>query len=577
MLFVRFSALLALIVAIHFSLAWYLNQPQYAGPDVPAGKLQSLSFAPYRAGYSPITSRFPLPEHVEGDVKTVADLSFAIRTYSVRGGMQPTPEFARHHGVDMTMGAWLGNGHPENRVEVETLIDAARQHRDVVKRLIIGNEVLLRKDMDVNALIAYIRQVKQAVPQPVSYADVWSSYMQYPQLFNEVDFITIHILPYWEDEPVAIEHAATHVENIVRQIEDKARAMGVKKPILIGESGWPALGRQRGAAEPGVVNEARYIRELIQVANRHGFEYNIVEAFNQPWKSHNEGVVGANWGLLNIDREPVFPLTGPVMENPKWRNDFAWATALGVLAAMANFRRLRNLSGRRQLAFLALTQCFAAVWVGTAGLLWQTSYSAWQQGYSLVVAAANAALAVLFVQRLLSPAIAYPKALRALYGGFLVLATVKSYQLAIDGRYLSFSNEQLAIPALGILAAIVLIGAERKLGSRSDIGIGSLTGGIESRRWERYCGYALATSPLAIVIGESHAFMSAYDFIQAHPSFAEGLPIALSYALTNTQLLTWLGYCAVIALPFCVNAPTPSAILSAEPLAPDTQNASAPY
>ncbi len=60
----------------------------------------------------------------------------------------------------------------------------------------------------------------------------------------------------------------------------------------------------------------RFIRELIQVANRQGFDYNIVEAFNQPWKSNSEGVVGANWGLLNIDREPVFPLTGPVMENP---------------------------------------------------------------------------------------------------------------------------------------------------------------------------------------------------------------------------------------------------------------------
>lgn len=276
---------LLFVFLAHAALAWYQNQPQAAGPDVPSGKLRSLSFAPYHAGFSPIAQKFPLPEHIEHDARLIADKTYTIRTYSVRGGMQPTPDYARQYGLDMMMGAWLGDGHPENRVEIQTLIQAANQHADVVKRVIVGNEVLLRKDMDIDTLIGYIRQVKQAVQQPVTYADVWSSYLQYPQLFREVDFITIHILPYWEDEPVAIEHAAEHVEKIVRQIEDKAHSMGVDKPILIGESGWPSVGRQRGAAVPGVVNSARYIRDLIQVANRHGFDYNIVEAFNQPGKA----------------------------------------------------------------------------------------------------------------------------------------------------------------------------------------------------------------------------------------------------------------------------------------------------
>ena len=75
----------------------------------------------------------------------------------------------------------------------------------MVKRVIVGNEVLLRGEMDVDRLIGYIREVKRAVKQPVSYADVWSMYMKYPKLINEVDFITIHILPYWEDEPILVQ------------------------------------------------------------------------------------------------------------------------------------------------------------------------------------------------------------------------------------------------------------------------------------------------------------------------------------------------------------------------------------
>ncbi|WP_238527333.1 exo-beta-1,3-glucanase [Methylomonas methanica] len=538
---------------MHGAIAWLCNQPQDAGPDVPAGKLRSLSFAPYHDGFSPITRKFPLPEHVQQDVQAVADKTYSIRTYSARGGMQPTPAFARQYGVDMMMGAWLGDGHPENRIEIQTFIETANQNRDVVKRLIVGNEVLLRKDMDIDTLIGYIRQVKQATQQPVTYADVWSSYMQYPQLFKEVDFITIHILPYWEDEPVTIEHAAAHVEKIVRQISDKARDMGVDKPILIGESGWPAVGRQRGAAVPSVVNEARFIRELIQVANQQGFDYNIVEAFNQPWKSHSEGVVGANWGLLDIDRQPVFPLTGPVMENPDWLSHFAWASGLFLLIAITGFRPLQTLSLSNMLALLILAQLFSSCLVNQADLLWRTSYSIWQQGYTLFMVAANAAMAGLLLHRcytLLSNnpvAERYAQALRYGYLFFAGLAVVKTYLLAWNGRYLSFPVEEFSIPALGVLGVAICFWLSQR---RLKIDFAELTGSQVRHPKEIWVGYLMGFGIPALIIGETYSFVSAYDFIQAHPDFMAGLPVALGYTLQNQQLLNWLLCTLLLALPF---------------------------
>ncbi|MBS4050739.1 MAG: exo-beta-1,3-glucanase [Methylomonas sp.] len=545
---------LIFIMLMHGAIAWLCNQPQDAGPDVPAGKLRSLSFAPYHDGFSPITQTFPLPEHVEQDIRAVADKTYSIRTYSVRGGMQPTPEFARRYGVDMMMGAWLGDGHAENKIEIQALIAAANQNPDVVKRVIVGNEVLLRKDMDIDALIGYIRQVKQAVKQPVTFADVWSSYMQYPQLFKEVDFITIHILPYWEDEPVAIEHAAAHVEKIVRQISDKAREMGVDKPILIGESGWPAIGRQRGAAVPGVVNAARFIRELIQVANRQGFDYNIVEAFNQPWKSNSEGVVGANWGLLNIDREPVFPLTGPVMENPDWLRQFAWASGLFLILAAAAFRRLQTLPLARTLVLLTLAQLFCISLVGMADLNWHTSYSLWQQAYTVSIVAANAGLAGLLLQRFYGlfgnrPATeAMANSLKNAYLFFVLLAVYKTYWLAWDGRYLSFPTKQFGIPALGVLGFILCYGLQQ--GRWQFIRFAQLTGCSALHPRQQLLAYLLSFGALAILIGETYSFMSAYDFIQAHPDFIEGLPVALGYTLQNRQLLGWLACILILSLPF---------------------------
>ena len=550
---------LVFILLTHATIASLINQPQDAGPDVPSGKLRSLSFAPYHEGFSPIEQKFPLPKHIDTDLQVLADKTYNIRTYSVRGGMQPTPEFARQQGVGMIMGAWLGDGAEENKVEIQTLIDAANQNQDVVKRVIVGNEVLLRKDMDIDTLIGYIRQVKLAIKQPVTFADVWSSYMQYPQLFNEVDFITIHILPYWEDEPVAINNAAEHVEKIVKQIQDKARSMGVNKPILIGESGWPAVGRQRGEAAPSVVNEARFIRSLIQVANRQGFDYNIVEAFNQPWKSHDEGVVGANWGLLNIDREPVFPLTGPVMENPDWLLHFAWATGLCLLVVGAGFRALLTLSLPQLLAFLTLAQLFSISLVNMADLLWATSYNLWHQCYGVFMIIANATLAAGLLTRfyavLRNQATnkTLAKYLRISYLFFTLLAIFKTYQLALAGRYLSFPFEQFAIPVLGILGLLACFALTQH---HYKINFADLTGNHEHLQWERLLAYFLSFGVLAVIIGETHSFMSAYDFIQAHPNFSEGLPVALSYSLLNQQLISWLICILILSLPFWPGRPS---------------------
>ncbi|MCQ8117715.1 glycoside hydrolase family 17 protein [Methylomonas rosea] len=547
---------LLFIVVVHGAIAWSLNRPQDAGVDVPSGKLRSLSFAPYREGFSPIEEKFPLPEHIDADLGLIADKTHTIRTYSILGGMQPTPEFARKHGVEMIQGGWLGDGHASNKKEIAALIEAVNANPDVVKRVLVGNEVLLRKDMDVDTLIGYIRQVKQAVKQPVSYADVWSIYLKYPQLMQEVDFITVHILPYWEDEPVAIEDAAGHVEKIVQQIQDKAHSMGLNKPILIGESGWPAAGRQRGQAVPSVVNETRFIRSLIEVVNRHGLDYNIVEAFNQPWKSHNEGVVGANWGLLTIDREPVFPLTGPVYENPDWLLHFAWATGLWLLLASIYFKKLQNLPWPRLLVFLTLAQIFGVCLVTLADFLWFTSYSIWQQAYTVLLVVANGLLSGLLLQRcyaILAHQAALPalaNRLRSAYLFFVVLALYKTYSLAFNGRYLSFPVEQFAIPAIGICGLIIcLYLAQRRLQWHM-LRFDSLCGGNSQTPRDRLLAYFLNFGMLAVVIGETHEFMAAYDFIQAHPGFSEGLPVALGYTFYNQQLTAWLLCILVLSIPF---------------------------
>ncbi|MGY6277446.1 glycoside hydrolase family 17 protein [Methylomonas sp. MgM2] len=517
----------------------------------------SLSYAPFREGFSPLEEVFPIREDIDADLSLLADKTHGIRTYSSLGGaIEETPALARKYGIGMIQGAWLGYGYEDNKKEIDALIKSANANPDVVKRVIVGNEVLLRGDMNVNRLITYIREVKRAVKQPVSYADVWSMYMKHPELIKEVDFITIHILPYWEDEPISVEHASEHLENIVEQVDQEAHTIAPGKPILIGESGWPSAGRQRGWAIPSVVNEARYIREMIQVVNRHGFDYNIVEAFNQPWKSSLEGVVGANWGLFSANRKPVFPLTGPVMNNPDWLIHFVASTAIWLTILAVFLRKLKAFPSPRLIIFLAFAQIFGVCLVNMAEFLWYTSYNSLQRTYSILITAANILIGVMLLHRyamMLSNRGTDEKLgiwLRNTYLGFILLALYKTYGLSINGRYLSFPVEQFALPVIGIIGLIICqrIGLGHINGKL--INFDRLSGANSHSRRDRIIAYSLCIAVVGMIIGEARAFMLGRDLINAHPKTSEQLSVAFSYTLQNQQLLKWIGCLLILSLPF---------------------------
>ena len=83
--------------------------------------------------------------------------------------------------------------------------------------------------------------------------------MRYQEVGADVDFVTIHFLPYWEDVPPRAEDAAAHVDDIRRRV---AIAFPGKE-ILIGETGWRSYGRMRDGALPSRIDQARFISEIL--------------------------------------------------------------------------------------------------------------------------------------------------------------------------------------------------------------------------------------------------------------------------------------------------------------------------
>jgi exo-beta-1,3-glucanase (GH17 family) len=557
----KIASSVALVVLLNGLLGWLNNLPQDVGSDVPEGKLNSLSFAPFREGQGPMDAIFPTPEQLDADLRLMGEKTHSIRTYaSAEGSMPAIPALAQKHGLKMIQGAWLGTIKADNKIEIAEVIRSANAHPDVVKRIIVGNEVLLRGDFEPKQLIEYIREVKRSVKQPVSYADVWSMYMKYPELIKEVDFITIHILPYWEDEPITVEQAPAHIERIYKQVQQEADAIAPGKSILIGESGWPGEGRQRGWSVPSVVNEAKFIRELIKVANKNGFDYNIVEAFNQSWKSEFEGVVGANWGLYSVDRKEVFPLTGKVYENPDWLNGLIVSTILFLIVVVCAWKQLQTLSSPRAVGFLLFAQILTTLLVSQIENLWYTSYSDWQRIQTVLMVGLNAILGGLMMRRAYTLLANQMTSLKlgswiyTLYILFAGFAVYKTFGLAINGRYISFPTVATYIPVAGLVGLTIIRCFTEQQWSLKTIELNRLVGNINTKpEQDKILGYVLVIMGFALIIGETRSFIVSRDFILAYPDFSERIGLAFVFSVTNCQLLGWLMCLVVFALPLLVS------------------------
>ena len=449
-----FSTLLALLALAGLWL--WIGQPVHlADAATPTHKLQCASYSPFDKDQSPFDQPFVLrPERMDADLALLATRFECVRTYSMTG-LEAIPELARKHGLKLMLGAWVSSNPADTQLEIDALIKAAKANPDVVTSVIVGNEALLRKEVTGAQLVTLIEQVKAGVEQPVTYADVWEFWLQYPEVAPAVDFLTIHLLPYWEDDPRGIDAALAHVAQI-RQVFGSKFA---PKDIFIGETGWPSEGRQRETALPSRVNEARFIRGFVHIAEQNGWHYNLIEAFDQPWKRESEGAVGGYWGLFDADRQDKGVLAGPVSNLPHWPQWLALSLALfGASLLLAG-----NPGTTRNALLLPVTAALGAactaLWLELAGITSRFAgewlWAALLVGLNLLVLA-HAALGLGHRQGWRATAHAWLQA----RGHWWLLAAgfagaVLMLGLVFDARYRSFPSAALLLPAVVYLLAPV--------------------------------------------------------------------------------------------------------------------------
>ncbi len=357
--------LAGLVAATQYYIAERWNRgAEFVGAG---NSIHGFAYSPFQRDQSPLKGTYPTEAQIGADLDLLAQSTERVRTYGITENPAVIP-LAAERKLHVTAGAWLSPDLAANEREIEALIEAVHKYRNI-DRVVVGNEAVLRGDLSVKELSAYLATVRKALKRlkiPVSTAEPWHVWLKNPELAKNSDYINVHLLPYHEGVPVesAVQYALMRYDELVKTFP--------KRKIVIGEIGWPSRGPTLNSLDgadtssvPSAENQARFIREFLAQPRTADLDYFLMEAIDQPWKIEVEGWAGAYWGMYNAEREAKYPLDGLVVKDIRWHEKAEMAAMIAFLPMFLICFLLRdwNVLGRLWLAAL-IQACAVTLVIG---------------------------------------------------------------------------------------------------------------------------------------------------------------------------------------------------------------------
>jgi exo-beta-1,3-glucanase (GH17 family) len=287
----------------------------------------AVAYGPHRDGQRP---GGPAPSRAElrEDLQLMLPHWNLLRLYGASGVAGTILELIREDELDMKvmLGVWIA---PEeerdaegrvvardsvaaaaNRTEVAAAIRLAAAFPELIVAVAVGNETQVdwsahRSPLDI--LIGYVREVRAAVPMPVTSVDdfKWWLAPESRTLAREIDFVTMHAHPLWNGRQLE-EGMAWMLEQIAA-VQD----LHADREVVLGETGWATsvadVGEQATLIK-GRVGEAEqkvFYDEVRAWAAAERMTVFVFEAFDENWKGGDDPAeVEKHWGLFNADRTP---------------------------------------------------------------------------------------------------------------------------------------------------------------------------------------------------------------------------------------------------------------------------------
>jgi GPH family glycoside/pentoside/hexuronide:cation symporter len=219
-----------------------------------------------------------------------------VRSFSCTEGNEFIPKVAHEKGLKTMVGAWIGNNKAQNDKEIDALLDLAK--KGYVDIAVVGNEVLMRDELSEQEIITYIHKVKKALPGiPVGYVDAYYQFHEHPAIVEACDVILANCYPFWEGS--SVEESS----NYLRKMYAVTKSISNGKPVIITETGWPNQGDNTDSATPSSENAMKYFINTSNWAKQDDIPLFYFASFDESWKVHHEGDVGARWGLWDSNEK----------------------------------------------------------------------------------------------------------------------------------------------------------------------------------------------------------------------------------------------------------------------------------
>lgn len=191
-----------------------------------------------------------------------------------------------------------------NDRKIERLIRMAQEYAGIVCSVSVGNETCVGwtdHAVTPERIMEFVKRVKQQVTQPVSFCENYIPWLDILKpLAAEVDFISIHTYPVWEQKTIE-EGLAYTQENY-----EAVRRLYPEKPVIITEAGWATQSNGRGIPPENAneENQKIYFEVLLNWCRQEKILCYFFEAFDENWKgSSHPQEPEKHWGLFTANRK----------------------------------------------------------------------------------------------------------------------------------------------------------------------------------------------------------------------------------------------------------------------------------
>jgi exo-beta-1,3-glucanase (GH17 family) len=311
---------------------------------------KAVAYSPYRTATGPaqLDAEVITEAQIKEDLDLLVKAGFGlIRLFGSSDKVaRQTLQVIFKYGIDIKvqLGAYTGGDvyvttaeraviEANNQAEIQRAIALAKQYRDIVVAVSVGNETQVDFSgvrTKPETLARYLKTVRDQITQPVTTDDNWAPFASpNTAILETIDFVSMHTYAQldsffqpnlfdWKQlaAPAAGRAQAMANANLAeaRRQYGEVRAALDKRgltnmPVTIGETGWNVVDPKL-PFRTHPVNQKMYFDGLQAWAaeGRNGNGPKAImyfEAFDEQWKQSDDG-----WGLFNKNRQARYVIQG---------------------------------------------------------------------------------------------------------------------------------------------------------------------------------------------------------------------------------------------------------------------------